>query len=145
MVKFREASPGAAYEIAVGVTDPEEAAKLGLAVVESTPDGRPAHYGRYKDAPGGGPLGITTAQAADTEVVAGGTVSPNADTGTGGPQKGSLINPDDPFVRQPGEESIHADGASPGVVAEEEDDAPLREAAEQSIRDATKKTRRTRK
>lgn len=142
MVKFREASPGAAYVIAEGVTDAEEAAKLGLAVVESTADGRPAHYGKYKDAPGGGPLGITVDRAADTDVIAGGGVSANADAAPVGNQKGSLINPDDPFVRQPGEESIHADGAAPGVVAEEEDETPLREAAEKSIEQASKTSKK---
>ena len=48
MVKFRIASPGAAYEIADGVTDAEEADKLGLTVVECTAFGLPSAYGRYK-------------------------------------------------------------------------------------------------
>ena len=137
MVKFRDASPGAAYQIAVGVTDAEEAAKLGLAVVECTPEGRPSAYGRYKDAPDGGPLGITVDKPADTEVIAGGTASANADAATGA-QKGELVNRDDPFVKQPGEESIHADGSAPGVLNDEIDTAPLVEAAEQSIENATK-------
>ena len=47
MVKFREASPGAAYLIADGVTDAEEAAKLGLIPVESALDGSVAAYGKY--------------------------------------------------------------------------------------------------
>lgn len=48
MVKFRDASPGAAYQIAVGVTDAAEADKLGLVVVECTAFGLPSAYGRYK-------------------------------------------------------------------------------------------------
>ena len=48
MVKFRDASPGAAYQIADGVTDAAEADKLGLVVVECTAFGLPSAYGRYK-------------------------------------------------------------------------------------------------
>ncbi len=143
MVKFREASPGAAYEIAVGVTA-EEAAKLGLAVVESTADGRPAAYGRYKGAPDGGPLGITTAQPADTEVVAGGGVSAPAgpDTATTG-GKGDFVNVDDPFIHGgTGDESIHRDGAAPGKLNEELDHSAEIAAANKSAGAPTKTTRK---
>lgn len=129
MVKFREASPGAAYEIAEGIFDAEEAAKLGLAVVENDAFGRPARYGRYKGAPDGGPLGITVDKAADSEVIAGGGVSAGADQGPIG-NKGNVINPDDPFVHgTAGEGGVHADGAIP---MEEDVAAQQREAIEAS-------------
>lgn len=115
MVKFREPEGGAAYVIAEGV-DAEEAAKLGLAVVESRPDGTPMHWGKYKDAPDGGPLGVTVAKSEDTEVVAGGGVSAPAPAPTTAPQ----TNLDDPVVKTPpGVETIHADNAPPGKTVKE--------------------------
>lgn len=45
---FVQAGPLAAYEIAVDVTDQATADELGLIVVESTPTGGPAAWGRYK-------------------------------------------------------------------------------------------------
>lgn len=141
MTKFRDAG---AYEVAEGVFSAEEAAKLGLAVVEIDPTSQaPTAYGRYKDAPSGAPLGITRDKPGDTEVTGGGQVSANADRAVVNNQKGSLVNLDDPFVRAPeGVETIHADGSEPGKVAEEIDDAPLREAAEKSIEQASKTTRK---
>ncbi len=122
MVKFREASPGAAYEIAVGVSV-EEAAKLGLAVVESDPTtGAPTAFGRYKNAPSGGPLGVTVPQASDTDVVAGGSVSASASAPSAG-DKGDFVNPDDPFVMNPpGVDTVHADG-SPAAVFKDSTEA----------------------
>lgn len=141
MVKFRDASPGAAYEIAVGVFDADEAAKLGLAVVESTPDGRPSAYGRYKGAPDGGPLGVTVAGSSDTEVVPGGAVSPGADVPAGG-NKGNLVNPNDPFVHGgTGDESVHADGSEPPVEDLAAEQREATEVAEQSIEKASKPTK----
>lgn len=142
MVKFREASPGAAYEVAIGVTDAEEAAKMGLAVVESTPEGRPAAYGRYKGAPDGGPLGITVDKSTDTEVVAGGGVSPGAADATG-PDKGDFVNVDDPFVHGgTGEGSIHADGAEPGKLNEDLDHTAERDAAKASLEPKSTRARK---
>jgi hypothetical protein len=143
-IKFRDAGPKAAYEIAVGVTA-EEAAEAGLAVVEVDPtSGAPTAYGRYKDAPDGGPLGITVgAAAADTQVIAGGDVgAPAPDTGVGG--KGNLVNPDDPVIHG-GSDDIHRDGAEPPVedlAARARDEA---EVARQSIEDASKALRKTSK
>lgn len=140
MTKFRDAG---AYEVAEGVFTAEEAAKLDLAVVEIDPtSGAPTAYGRYKDAPDGAPLGITRDKAGDTEVTGGGQVSANADNAVVNNQKGSLVNLDDPFVRQEGEDSIHADGAEPGKLAEEIDDAPLVKAAEESIEKASTTSRK---
>lgn len=141
MTKFRKPNPEAAYEIAVGVTA-EEAAKLGLAVVENDALGRPAAYGRYTDAPDGGPLGITVAAApADSEVIAGGDVSAPANAPGTGP-KGSLVNPNDPFVHGgTGDESVHADGAEPPVedlAAEEREQAKI---AQDSVEKASKSSK----
>src|SRR5205085_12505738 len=109
MVKFRDAGENAAYEIAVGVTDRDEAAKLGLAVVEVDPtSGAPSAFGRYKDAPDGGPLGVTVAKAGDTEVRPGGGVGPG-DAGPGA-NKGDIVNINDPVIHG-GSDEIHADGA----------------------------------
>lgn len=108
--KFIKTSPDAAYEIAVGVTDPQEAADLGLAVVESTATGQPASYGRYIGAPGGAPLGITVDKAGETEVIGGGGVNPNTAPAVAG-QKGEVVNQDDPFVH--GGSDMHADGGTP--------------------------------
>lgn len=143
MVKFREASPGAAYEIADGVFTADEAAELGLAVVENTPDGRPSAYGRYKNAPGDAPLGITRDVPGDTEIIGGGTVSPGADDlGTAG-SKGNLVNPNDPFIHGgTGEDSVHADSAQPPVddlAARERDEAEI---AKASIEAASKHKRK---
>lgn len=135
MVKFVKTSPHAAYSVAVGI-DAEEAAKLGLAVVESTADGRPSAYGKYDDAPKGGPLGITVDQLADTDVIAGGGVSPNVGTATGGADKGSVLNMDDPFVHGgSGDESIHADNAAPGKTNDQQD----QDAAVQAAKEANEK------
>jgi hypothetical protein len=136
MVKFRKAGDTAAYEIADGVFDRDEAAKLGLAVVEVDPtSGAPTAYGRYKNAPDGGPLGITTVKPGDTEVVAGG------DVGLGGAppagNKGNLINPDDPVIHG-GSDEIHKDGAAPPVENLEAERAEAVKVAEQSIEDASK-------
>jgi hypothetical protein len=142
MVKFRKAGDNAAYEIADGVFDRDEASKLGLAVVEIDPtSGAPTAYGRYKNAPDGGPLGITVASPPDTEVVAGGDVGPGAPAPAGG--KGALVNPNDPVIHG-GSDEIHKDGAEPPVedLAAENRDAA--EIARQSIEDASK-PRRTRK
>jgi hypothetical protein len=136
MVKFRKAGDTAAYEIADGVSDRDEAAKLGLAVVEVDPtSGAPTAYGRYKNAPDGGPLGITAVQPADTEVVAGG------DVGSGGAppagNKGDIINVNDPVIHG-GSDEIHADGAAPPVENLEAERAEAVKVAEQSIEDASK-------
>lgn len=142
MVKFREASPGAAYEIAIGVTDAEEAAELGLAVVESTAEGRPAAYGRYKGAPDGGPLGVTVDRAAETDVIAAGTVAPRADD-TGAGNKGDFVNMDDPFVHggTGPAETIHADGSAPGKTNKETDTAAVIAEAQAANNKAAKKGR----
>jgi hypothetical protein len=137
MVKFRSAGEDAAYEIAEGVFSAEDAAKLKLAVVETDPTtGAPTAYGRYKNAPDGGPLGITVAKNADTEVIGAGQVSPNADQ-PAGPSKGSLINPDDPVIHG-GSDDIHADGAAPPVEDLAAEEAEARTVAEQSIEKASK-------
>lgn len=139
MVKFREASPGAAYEIAVGVYDAEEASKAGLAVVETTAEGVPTAYGRYKDAPEGGPLGITVDMPGNTKVVAGGTAAPSAPSATTA-GKGDILNVNDPFVHGgTGDDTIHADGSAPGKTSDDEDRTALIAAAEKSITDATKR------
>lgn len=140
MVKFRDAGENAAYEIAVGVTDQDEAAKLGLAVVEVDPtSGAPRAYGRYKDAPKGGPLGITTAQPGDTEVVAGGDVGPGGPPSAG--NKGDIVNPNDPVIHG-GSDEIHADGAAPPVRNLEAERADAVEAAEASFEKAQSKSRK---
>jgi hypothetical protein len=137
MVKFRSAGEDAAYEIAVGVTDAEEAAKLKLAVVETDPtSGAPTAYGRYKDAPDGGPLGITVASPTDTKVIGGGHVSANADAAPAG-NKGNLINPDDPVIHG-GSDEIHKDGAAPPVEDLAAEEAEARRVAEESIEKASK-------
>lgn len=136
MVKFRSAGDDAAYEIAVGVTSAEEAAKLKLAVVETDPtSGAPTAYGRYKDAPDGGPLGITVAKSPDTEVIGSGQVS--AGEPAPGPSKGALVNPDDPVIHGGGDD-IHKDGAEPPVEDLEAERREAREIAEASIEKASK-------
>jgi hypothetical protein len=141
MVKFRKAGDNAAYEIADGVTA-EEAAKLGLAVVEVDPtSGAPTAYGRYKDAPDGGPLGITVASPGDTDVIAGGDVAAPAPGGPAGGPKGNLVNPDDPVIHG-GSDDIHRDGAEPPV---EDLNAERRDAAEvarESIEKASKRRKK---
>lgn len=138
MVKFRKASEFAAYEIAVGVTDRDEAAKLGLAVVEVDPFGTPTAYGRYKGAPDGGPLGITVASTGDTDVVPGGDVGPAPAASATGP-KGSIVNPDDPFVHGgTGDETVHADGSEPPVVDPVAEQREAVEIADKSIDEASK-------
>lgn len=47
MPDFRLASPGAAYLIADGVTDAEEADAFALIVVETDGIGKPNAWGRY--------------------------------------------------------------------------------------------------
>lgn len=140
MVKFRKAGEHAAYEIADGVTA-EEAAKLGLAVVEIDPtSGAPTAYGRYKGAPDGGPLGITVPEATDTKVIAGGDVAAPGPAPVGG-GKGNLVNPDDPVIHG-GSDEIHKDGAEPpaeDLAAQERSDA---EVARKSIEKASKRTRK---
>lgn len=140
MVKYRKAGDNAAYEIADGVTA-EEAAKLGLAVVEIDPtSGAPTAYGRYKDAPDGGPLGITVPEASDAKVIGGGDVAAPAEPGlTGG--KGDIVNVNDPVIHG-GSDEIHKDGAEPPVedLAAERRDAA--EVARTSIEKASKRTRK---
>lgn len=136
-VKFRSAGDKAAYEIADGVTDQDQAAELGLAVVEVDPtSGAPSAYGRYKDAPGDGPLGITSVKSADTEVVPGGDVGPGSPPSGG--DKGDIVNINDPVIHG-GSDEIHADGAEPPVQNLEADRQAATEVAEQSIEDASKK------
>lgn len=48
MPDFREASPGAAYLIADGVTCAEEAEAFALIVAETDALGKPTAWGRYK-------------------------------------------------------------------------------------------------
>jgi hypothetical protein len=137
MVKFRSAGDDAAYEIAVGVTSAEEAAKLGLAVVENDPTtNAPTAYGRYKNAPDDGPLGITVPKSTDTEVRGGGNVSAGADTARAG-NKGNLVNPDDPVIHG-GSDEIHRDGAEPPVEDLEAERREQTEVAEESIERASK-------
>jgi hypothetical protein len=136
MVKFRSAGDTAAYEIAHGVFDRDEAAKLGLAVVEVDPTtGAPTAYGRYKNAPDGGPLGITVVSPPDTEVVAGGDVSPGGPAPAGG--KGALVNPNDPVIHG-GSDDIHKDGAEPPVEDLAAENREAAEIARQSIEKASK-------
>lgn len=140
MVKFRDAGPSAAYEIAVGVFTAEEAAKAGLAVVETDPtSGAPTAYGRYKNAPDGGPLGITVAKNVDTEVIGSGAVS--AGEGAPGPSKGNLVNPDDPVIHGGGDD-IHHDGADPPVEDLAAQEREAREVAEESIEKASKRRKK---
>lgn len=134
--KFRSAGDTAAYEIAEGVSDRDEAAKLGLAVVEVDPTtGAPTAFGRYKGAPDGGPLGITTVQPGDTEVVAGGDVGPGSTAPAG--NKGDIVNVNDPVIHG-GSDEIHKDGAEPPVEDLTAARAEATEVAEQSIADASK-------
>jgi hypothetical protein len=136
MVKFRSAGKGAAYEIADGVTSADEAAKLKLAVVETDPtSGAPTAYGRYKNAPDGGPLGITVPKNADTKVIGSGQVS--AGEPAPGPAKGNLVNPDDPVIHG-GSDEIHKDGAAPPVEDLEAERREATEVAEASIEKASK-------
>ena len=122
-------SPGAAYEIALGITA-EEAAEANLAIVEQNFSTNPPApvYGRYLDAPKGHPLGVTVDAVGDTKVIGGGSVAPvdNANVGGG---KGSVINRNDPFVHGgTGDESIHADNSEPPVrdfAAEEKEAAEI--------------------
>lgn len=140
MVKFRSPGPDAAYEIADGVTDAEEAARLKLAVVENNPTtGAPTAYGRYKDAPDGGPLGITVPKASDTEVIGAGQVSANADRPIGG-AKGHLVNPDDPVIHG-GSDKIHKDGAEPPVQDLAAEEAEARKVAKASMEKASSKSK----
>jgi hypothetical protein len=144
MVKFRSAGDGAAYEIAVGVHDAEEAAKLKLAVVETDPTtGAPTAYGRYKDAPDGGPLGITVPKSADSEVIGAGQVSAS-ETGPHGGGKGNLINPDDPVIHG-GSDDIHKDGAEPPVEDLAADEREARDVAEKSNEKVQAKAENSRK
>lgn len=136
MVKFRSAGENAAYEIAEGVSDQDEAAKLGLAVVERDPtSGAPTAYGRYKDAPKGGPLGVTSPKISDLEVRPGGNVGPAAEPS--GPNKGDIVNINDPVIHG-GSDEIHKDGAAPPVENLDAERAAAVEVAEQSIEDASK-------
>jgi hypothetical protein len=141
MVKFRDAGPKAAYEIAVGVTA-EEAAELGLAVVETDPtSGAPTAYGRYKGAPDGGPLGITVPGSEDdTHVVAGGDVGapPPGGVASAG-NKGDILNPNDPVIHG-GSDEIHADNAQPPVEDLDAQRAEAVELANESIEKAQKKS-----
>lgn len=142
MVKYRKSSEHAAYEIAVGVTDRDQASELGLAVVETDAFGAPTAYGRYLDAPDGKPLGITVPQDAGTKVIGGGDVGPSTPAPVGG-GKGHLVNQDDPFVHGgTGDESIHADNSVPPVVDLAAEEREAAEIAEKSIEDATKAKRK---
>lgn len=135
MVKFRDAGPKAAYEIAHGVTA-EEAAELGLAVVEVHPtSGAPVAYGRYKGAPDGGPLGITVAGSGDTEVVAGGAAGPAGPPSAG--NKGDIVNPNDPVIHG-GSDEIHADGAEPPVEDLAAERREMTDLANESVKKASK-------
>jgi len=140
MVKFRDAGPKAAYEIAAGVT-PEEAAEHGLAVVETDPTtGAPTAYGRYKKAPDGGPLGITvTGSADDTHVVAGGAAAAPAPGAHSAGDKGDILNPNDPVIHG-GSDEIHADNAPPPVDTSDEQRREMTDLANESIEDAQKKS-----
>lgn len=140
MVKFRSAGDDAAYEIAVGVHSAAEAAELKLAIVETDPTtGAPTAYGRYKDAPDGGPLGVTVAKSGDTEVIGGGQVSAS-EGGPHGGAKGHLINPDDPVIHG-GSDEIHKDGAEPPVQDLAAEEAEARKVAEASIEKASKNSK----
>lgn len=140
MVKFRDAGDNAAYEIAVGVTDQDEAAKLGLAVVEVDPtSGAATAYGRYKNAPDGGPLGITRDKGAGTEVVAGGNVGPGGPAPSAG-DKGDIVNVNDPVIHG-GSDEIHADNAPPPVEDLEAERREAVEVAERSIEKASKSSK----
>lgn len=114
MTKF-VSSDNAAYEVALGITA-AEAAEQNLAIVEYSYSTNPPTpiFGRYKDAPGGSPLGITVADDGKTKVVGGGDVSAEAAAANGGANKGALLNPNDPVVHGgTGDETVHADGAKP--------------------------------
>lgn len=126
MVKFRDAGPDAAYEVAEGVTA-EEAAKLGLAVVENDAFGRPAAYGRYKDAPKGAALGITVPHDSGTKVIGGGNSIPTGDVAASTSGKGHLINPDDPVIHSDNSD-VHADNSPPQV-----EDLPAQEAKARKV------------
>lgn len=127
--KLVKTSESAAYRVAIGATA-EDAARDGLGVVElnhSTVPPAPI-YGIYDDAPKDGPIPITVAKAADTEVIGGGTVGePGMPSALGG--KGSLANLNDPVVRPVGDESIHADGSAPPQVDPAAEETALRDAA----------------
>lgn len=115
-------SDDSAYEVAIGATA-EDAVANNLAVVEmnfSTSPPSPI-YGRYKDAPSGSGLGVTVDKSSDTKVIGGGSLGivPPAS-----PDKGSLVNLADPFVRG---EFIHADGT----------DAPVRDIATEEKEEKT--------
>jgi hypothetical protein len=134
--KLVKTSENAAYKVAIGATA-EDAAKDGLGIVELNFTTNPPSpvYGKYDNAPDDGPIPITVAKAADTEVIGGGSVgSAPAPTGVG--DKGSIVNLNDPFVHS--DENIHADGAPAPVRDLEAERAAATEVAEQSIEDATK-------
>jgi hypothetical protein len=122
MTKFIH-SPGAAYEVAIGITA-QEAAEQGLAIVEQSYSTNPPTpiFGRYLDAPKGHALGITVDDTVSTKVIgAGGSVY---QPGSPGGDKGSLLNLNDPVVHGgTGDETVHADGAAPlkDDAAEQED------------------------
>lgn len=116
MTKF-VSSPGSMYEVAIGITA-EEAAEQGLVIVEQSYSTNPPTpvFGRYKDAPAGSALGVTVADDKGTKVIgAGGISAPAAAAAAVGlGQKGALLNINDPVVHGgTGDESVHADGASP--------------------------------
>jgi hypothetical protein len=136
-IKFNS-SPGSAYEVAIGITA-EEAADAGLAIVELNYSTQPPSpvYGRYKDAPGGHPLGITVASATDTKVIGGGGVPAIPPAATGG-NKGDAVNLNDPFVHGgTGDETIHADNAEPPVRDLDAERAAEQERSDDSIEAAS--------
>jgi hypothetical protein len=142
-IKFTS-SPGSAYEVAVGITA-EEAADAGLGIVELNYSTNPPAtvYGRYKDAPKGGPLGITVAAASDTKVIAGGGVPAVVSSAAAGGGKGSAVNLNDPFVHGgTGDETIHADNSEPPVRDIPAELAAEQERSEDSIEAASTKSKK---
>lgn len=103
----------AAYTPVYGITR-DEAEEKGYAIVEySFADGTPVPvYGYYNDTQSGGPLDVTAPIAADTQIVAGGTLG--AEPTTAG-NKGSLVNPNDPVVHGTDDNNPHEDGGTPNA------------------------------
>lgn len=139
---LKKLSDSAAYKVAIGATA-EDAAKDGLGIVELNYTTNPPSpiYGRYDNAPDDGPIPVTVAKPADTEVIGGGSVGP-VPPASGAGNKGDIVNQNDPFVHPVDGENIHADNSPPATVDPEAERAAAVEVAEQSIEDASKSTKK---
>lgn len=117
MVKLVQPDASAAYKVARDVTTAQEAADLGLVVVELNHSTNPPTpiWGKYITKSGAA-LEITRSKAGDTEVVPASSAGALTPASTG--DKGALLNPDDPVRHGLGETNIHEDGAVADPVTE---------------------------